>query len=241
MCKISIVNNLLASEISIESKAELNKLIEKYILENPEIILKAWKLIEAKQKNEQELKEKKLIQQFEEIIFSQKGIFYDPKVQPVIVSFVDFNCSFCKKSDEVISAVIKKYPDIIYLVKNYPILGEGSVIAARAAIFLQFNESSQTYLSFINLMMKSSSRLTLEKINTFARSSGSPLNITLEKLQSSDINDKLEENFRLSEMLGISGTPTLLINNKIYRGHIEGDNLDEIINTYIGDISKPQN
>ena len=42
-------------------------------------------------------------------------------------------------------------------------------------------------------------------------------------------------------MLGISGTPTLLINNRLYRGHIEGDNLDEIINTYRGYISESQN
>ena len=241
LCNICALNILSASELSQKMKDEMHNLIEEYILGNPEIVLKALKLIETKQIVEQELREKILIKENKDIIFSQAGVFYDPEQHLVIVSFIDFNCSFCKKSDAVLSRAIEKNPDITYLVKNFPILGETSVLAARAAIFLKNNEERQTYLNFVNLMMSNPSKITLKTINSIARSSGSSLNITLDKLKSSDIDNTLNENFRLSDVLEISGTPTLLINNKLYRGHIEGDNLDEIIKTYRGEISKPQN
>ena len=41
-------------------------------------------------------------------------------------------------------------------------------------------------------------------------------------------------------MLGIAGTPTFIINGEIYRGHLEGYELEEIINNYRKKIHKKQ-
>jgi protein-disulfide isomerase len=51
-----------------------------------------------------------------------------------IVEFFDYNCPYCKRVKPEIQALMAADPDIRLVYREWPILGEGSVFAARAAL-----------------------------------------------------------------------------------------------------------
>ena len=51
-----------------------------------------------------------------------------------IVEFFDYNCPYCKRVKPEIQALMAADPDIRLVCREWPILGEGSVFAARAAL-----------------------------------------------------------------------------------------------------------
>ena len=234
-------NPLLASsEISEKAKDELFVLIEEYILKNPEIILQAFKKLENKQLAEKQIREKQIINENIKKIFHTNGKILNPEENIIIVAFVDLNCAYCKKSDYEIRKILKLHKDIHYIIKHFPILGESSMLAARASISIRLQEDFNVYLKFYNNLMMSKSKLSLTEIERIAVNSGANTDIMIRTLYTNKVDEIINANYKVGEMLGIAGTPTFIINGEIYRGHLEGYELEEIINTYRKRIQKKQ-
>ena len=108
----------LLTEKNSEIK-ELNLLIEKYILENPEIIIKAIEIYQNQQNFRMLNQEKKLIKNLSSEIFEDKNSYnYGNKDSKItIVEFVDYNCGYCKKNHEIIMRFLKKNNNVRYIVK----------------------------------------------------------------------------------------------------------------------------
>ena len=234
-------NPLLASsEISEKAKDELFVLIEEYILKNPEIIVEAFKKLENKQLAEKKIREKQIINENIKKIFHLNGEILNPEKNIIIVAFVDLNCAYCKKSDYEIRKILKLNKDIKYIIKHFPILGESSMLAARASISVRLEENFNVYLKFYNNLMMSKSKLSLTEIERIAVNSGANTDIMIRTLYTSKVDKIINANYKVGEILGIAGTPTFIINGEIYRGHLEGYELEEIINNYRKEIQKKQ-
>ena len=165
------------------------------------------------------------------------NIFLNPNKNLVIVSFVDFNCTFCKKSDLVIRDLLKSNSDIIYLVKDFPILGELSLLAARASVSVMLHEVKNVHSEFVRNLMGIESEITMEKIRAIGLKSGVKSEDVFKYMYANEVDKIISSNFEIGRKLGLEGTPSFLINNKVYRGHIDSDNLKEIINTYRRQLS----
>ena len=239
---ITLLKNplLASSEISEKAKAELFVLIEEYILKNPEIILQAFKKLENKQLAEKKTRETQIINENIKKIFNSNGEILNPEENIIIVAFVDLNCAYCKKSDYEIRKILKLHKDIHYIIKHFPILGESSMLAARASISIRLKEDFNVYLEFYNNLMMSKFKLSLKEIERIAVNSGANTDIMISTLYTNKVDEIINANYKVGEMLGIAGTPTFIINGEIYRGHLEGYELEEIINTYRKRIQKKQ-
>ena len=226
-----------ALETTSETKEAIFSAIEEYIMANPSIILRALKKLEDDQLEIKQSKEKQSIIENQELIFSYNDIFLNPNKNLVIVSFVDFNCTFCKKSDLVIRDLLKSNGDIIYLIKDFPILGESSLLAARASVSIMLHEVKKVHSEFVRNLMGIGSEITMEKIRAIALKSGVKSENVFKYMYANEVDKIISSNFEIGRKLGLEGTPSFLINNKVYRGHIDSDNLKEIINTYRRQLS----
>ena len=162
LCSLLIfgTSGVMASDTTSVTKEEIFSAIEEYIMANPSIILRALKKLEDDQLEMKQLKEKQTIIENKDLIFSYNDIFLNPNKDLVIVSFVDFNCTFCKKSDLVIRDLLKSNSDIIYLVKDFPILGELSLLAARASVSVMLHEvKNVSELSKLLMLMAKDNKL----------------------------------------------------------------------------------
>ena len=226
-----------ALETTSETKEAIFSAIEEYIMANPSIILSALKKLEDDQLEIKQSKEKQSIIENQELIFSYNDIFLNPNKNLVIVSFVDFNCTFCKKSDLVIRDLLKSNSDIIYLIKDFPILGESSLLAARASVSVMLHEVKKVHSEFVKNLMGIEPEITMEKIRAIGLKSGVKSEDVFKYMYANEVDKIINSNFEIGRKLGLEGTPSFLINNKVYRGHIDSDNLKEIINTYRRQLS----
>ncbi len=227
---------LHSNELSLlsEDKSELNELnllIKKYILENPEIIIEAIEIYQKKQNFKKKDKEKKLLKSLNSEIFDDKNSYQygDKNSNTTIVEFVDYNCGYCKKNHNIIMKFLKKNGNIRYIVKELPILGERSLLASKVAILIYLVDGSEVYRKFFNFLMTHKNQLNFKILKSFASKAGSTIKNFENQINIKKVNSIIATNLLLAEKLSINGTPTFIIGDSIIRGFISSEELQEII------------
>jgi protein-disulfide isomerase len=106
------------------------------IRENPQIVMEAAAILEAQE-------DARKADQSVALMSSRRDVLERDPNAPVlgnvdgdvtIVEFFDYNCPYCKRVKPEIQALMAADPDIRLVYREWPILGEGSVFAARAAL-----------------------------------------------------------------------------------------------------------
>ena len=221
------------SEENIDRK-EIESIIHEYIMNNPELIIKSVEKLRQVAEQEDDDKKNFLIKNFE-LFANDKNIPWqgEKNASVILIEFFDYNCGYCKKSLDAITNILKSYNNIKVSFRDYPILSTTSTSAAKAALAAQ---KQGKYFNFHSNLMKFQGNLTEEEIFNIAKSSG--LKIKQLKLDMDDpeivtiINDTRD----LAKSLGIRGTPTFLINGKLFAGALDENRLKFLIDEALSEI-----
>ena len=204
--------------------------IERYLLNNPEIILKSLKNYEEKIEKQQ-LKDdvKKIKSNLDSLNDISNGMYAGNKnSQKVIIKFFDFNCSYCKKAYPDMEKIVRK-ADIKVIYKNFPILSENSVYLAKVAILIA-EKGVQKFNKFYKFINETKGRISEEKLMKIVNE----LKINLDDLKNEDINQRIEKKLKkdidLANKLGLRGTPAFVVGEEIIFGYISSDELMKKIN-----------
>ena len=215
------------------SKEELNKLIYEYIMENPEVILDSVDKLRKKMEENAGLDESYLKENFLQFA-NNPNIPYMGSEKPkvIIIEFFDYNCGYCKKSLDAVTELLRTEYDLKISFRDYPILSPSSRVAAKAALA---SREQGKYFKFHSALMSMQGNLNKDMIFSIA----SNLNIDIDKLKKDmkkiEIEEIIEQTKSLARKLDIRGTPTFIINGKIYAGALELNKLREIINKSLSD------
>ena len=215
------------------SKEELDKYIYEYIMENPEVILESVDKLRQKMQEDASVDDEFLKQNFIEMANNNNIPFMgsdNPKV--TIIEFFDYNCGYCKKSLEAITELLRSEFDLKVSFRDYPILSPSSRTAAKAALAAR---KQGKYFALHSALMSMQGNLNEDKI--FKAASNLEINISKlkEDMNEIDIEKILQENEDLARKLNIRGTPTFIINGKLYAGALELNKLKSIINESMND------
>ncbi len=208
----------------------LQKEIRRYILENPDIIFEAADLV---RKREAALE----IQEDEDLIRSNfKEIFYDnysyvggnPDGDITLVEFVDYKCGYCRKASDIVREFLKEDQNIRFIVKEFPILGEASLVSSKFAIAVKNVGGPEKYKLVHEILLT----LTAEPNEPYLRRIANELQINPEKLfetmESEPILQEISRTAKLAEKLQISGTPTFILDEQFLRGFVPLDVLLQV-------------
>jgi len=128
---------------------------------------------------------------------------------------VDHGCGVCKRFHPILKELIRRDPGIRLFYKEWPILGAASVLASRAAIASQ---QQGKYNVFIDALLGSRSPLSAPNITALAQSVGIKIKQLEQDMKSPKVDEILLKNYQLAERLGLNGTPSLVIERKLFRG-----------------------
>lgn len=134
-----------------------------------------------------------------------------------IVVFSDYQCPYCRRMHPPLQALLREDPKVKIVYRDWPILGPESVEAARAAIAAGYQ---RRHAAFNDALMASRGRITSEGIRAAAERAG----VDWARLQAdqkrnaAEIEQALARTHRYAGMLGISGTPALLVNDYLIPG-----------------------
>ena len=221
-----LLNNSF-SEDNTKLKSQIEKIIEKYLIENPEVIIESLENYRIEQEAKFEEDKRVFINDFYENKKYESLPFIGNTTGPIIiVEFIDYNCGYCKKTLQIIRKLLNKNSAIKIVFIDFPILSESSYIAGKAAL-AAFQQDA--YFKYHSELLKSNNEFTESYLIELAKK----LNLDIKKfkkdINSEEIKKKLDYNIEFARNLNIRGTPSFIINKKIYPGAYELDNLEEII------------
>ncbi len=199
--------------MSPEEKTQIEQVVRDYLLNNPEVLVE----VSRKLQEQQQQKMVKMQQDAQKKIPKLANELFNNKASPMIgnpdgsvtvVEFFDYQCPHCKDMSPVLETVIKQNPDVRVVYKEFPIFGSASMYASQAA--LAANQQGK-YKQMHDALMETSNPLTDKKVMEAAESVG--LNITKLKqdMDSDIVRNELEQNLKLSQKLGLLGTPAFVV------------------------------
>jgi protein-disulfide isomerase len=176
-------------------------------LKNPEVLREASAELETRvtaaddKRRGEALKESRAL-----LNDSPRGVVIgNPKGDVVLVEFFDYNCGYCKRAFPDKMNLIKADPKLKVVLKEFPVLGQSSVDAARVAVAVRMQDPGK-YLEFHQKLLLSRGEVTRDRALAVAKESGLDMARIERDLKSPEINATLEESAELSEKLAISGT-----------------------------------
>ena len=210
------------ASLSSEDKAEVQLLIENYIRENPEIVQQALADLARREAEQRRNFALELVQMDENDPF-----IGNPDGDITIYEFSDYNCGYCKRIFADLQSVLSELPDVKLVVKEFPILAESSVVAAKAAIAAQ---RQGKFPDFHRTMMTWRGRIDEKAVLSAARTAG----LEIDRLQA-DMEDDLTlsvltKTRAAATALEIRGTPALVIGDRLIPGAISKTEILDLIN-----------
>lgn len=145
----------------------------------------------------------------------------------IIVEFSDFQCPFCKTSQSALKKVLQTYGNNIRLVfKNLPLeIHSQAFSSARAA----FCAGEQNRFWQYHDALFASDNLSAETLNQIASQVGLNLPEFKACLNSETSRIAVLKDIGEAKRLGINGTPTFIINGKLFRGALSFDEFKDVI------------
>ena len=221
------LNNFIAS-LTFAQDTDLEKKVLEIIRNNPEIIMEAIKIMQAKDaKNKQEQADRNIKSNKQRLEDDKNApILGNPNGEITIVEFFDYNCGYCRRAFKTIMNLIADNNAVKVVMRELPILGDASVFTAKASLASQ---KQQKYEEFHVALMNNRSRNTEKSVLKIAKKIGMDIDQLQLDMNSSFVLDHIEESQKLSESLGISGTPAFVFGEKIVPGAIDLQAMKDLV------------
>jgi protein-disulfide isomerase len=199
-----------------------------YIESHPEVIMDSLNRADARQKDAE------ANEAATQLAARRDEVFNDPAApvagaaagDATLVEFFDYKCPYCRKAAPVLDQLMQADPGVRIVFKEYPILGPGSVFAAKAALAAQ---KQGKYLPFHNALYASHGPITEASAMEAANNVGLDVNRLKTDMADPAIEKAINDNLALAEALRISGTPTWVTLKHITPGLVGLDALKQMI------------
>jgi Protein-disulfide isomerase len=205
--------------------------VRAYLLENPEVLMEAVDVYQQRQAEAQVANDADLIAAYADPIFddSNDAVYGNPTGDIVIVEFSDYRCGYCKKAYPDVQALLEKDGNIKLIVKEFPILGDASVLAARFAVATKLVEGDEAYLKLHDELMQSRGDISEGALRRLANGLEIDADKVIAEMESDAVTAILAQNHQLATALQISGTPAFIMGDQMLRGYVPYDGMVEIV------------
>lgn len=221
-----------AQSFSQGQRGEIEKIIKEYLLANPEILEEVSAELTKRQTLAEAEKHRVAVEKNADTIFnSQRGVVLGNKTGDVnFVEFFDYNCGYCKKAMNDMLDLMKSDPKLRVTLKEFPVLGPGSVEAAQVAIAVRMQDpTGKKYLDFHQKLLGGRGQADKARALAVAKEVGVDMAKLEKDMVSPEVAATLNENFKLAEDMGLNGTPSYVIGKDVVVGAVGLDGLTKKI------------
>lgn len=210
-------------------KEEIGKIVREYLLAHPEIMVEVQQALEKKQAEERAAQAKAAVKENSDAIFNASTdiALGNPEGKTTIVEFFDYNCGYCKRAVSDMDAIIESNPDVRFVLKEFPILGQDSVDAHKVSYALKLI-APEKYGDFHRALMTGEHADEARAIEV-AKSLGVTEEALRAKMAEAPHDDSVREAYRLASKLGITGTPSYILGDEAVFGAVGETELSQKI------------
>jgi len=206
----------------------VEQVVEQYLRKHPEVIEQSLLILQAQRKEEEREHTRQMIatKQAELLNDPHSPVSGNLEGDVTVVEFFDYRCGYCKRVAGTVTQLQHDDPNVRVVYKDYPILGEASVLAARAALAAK---AQGKHLAFHEALLASEEELTQETILAMATAVGLDTEKLHKDMESPSIQSTIERNQALARELGINGTPGFIVGTELVPGALDLKDLKNLI------------
>ena len=202
-------------------RSDFERMLKDYLADHPEAIQEALDALAAKKAAAKAAQQKAAIRANAAALFASphQVILGNRTGDVTLVEFFDYNCGYCKRALADLLEVMKSDPKLKVVLKEFPILGPGSVEAARVAIAVRMQDAGGArYLEFHRKLLESRGHNDKSTALAVAAELGLDMARLERDMASEEVDKSLKETTRLGEVLGINGTPGYVVGPSVIVG-----------------------
>lgn len=202
-------------------RAAIEKIVHEYIVNHPEVLEEAMAALEKKQAAEASAGLARTLEDKKSVLYdsTRQMVLGNPKGDVTVVEFFDYNCGYCKRALGDMLTLIDKDPKVRVVLKEFPVLGQGSTEAARVSVAVS-RIAPERYLDFHKRLLGGRGAADHAKAMEAAKEAGVDMKALDKALADKEIGATLEEVYGLATGLGLSGTPSYVIGKDVVPGAI---------------------
>ncbi|MDF3419557.1 thioredoxin domain-containing protein [Sulfitobacter sp. KE29] len=210
----------------VEQEA-IKALILQTIRENPEVLVDTLLAFQEEAQAQAQAEQRAAIQRVGELLLADAntGVMGNPEGDIVVVEFFDYNCPYCRRAAPVLFELIEENPDLRIIVREWPILGPDSELAARASLAAIKQNGFEAFHDALMAQPRANA--------VFIRRAAEQAGLDYDQLQADmdapEVDAHIAKSHDLARQLGISGTPTFLIGETLVPGLLEKADLQALI------------
>ncbi|MDF7777698.1 DsbA family protein [Sphingomonas sp. AOB5] len=200
--------------------AKMEEVVRNYLLTHPEILPEAMEKLQEKEYAKAIAPNRKAMET------PYRGAEWgNPKGDVTVVAFLDYACGYCRASLPALAELVKNDPKVRIVYREFPVLGDNSVLAARWALaageqgkFKPFHEA-----------LYAGGQISEASINAAAAKAGLDMNLAKQTIGTPRVETEIATNHRLAQSVGGQGTPVWVIGDKVIPGYVEYSVLAEAV------------
>ena len=150
----------------------------------------------------------------------------NPDGDVTVVEFFDYNCPYCKRAMAEVQGLLEADRNVRLVYREWPILSEGSVFAAKAA--LAAREQGQ-YEEFHWALMGMQGRAEEASVLRVAEEIGLDVEQLRADMDAPEVEEHIATSMRLTQALGFNGTPSFVIGETLVPGFVDEEQLRSVV------------
>ena len=208
-------------------RGQVERIVHAYLLEHPEVLPEAMDKLRARETARADEAATAAIRTDGPKLVTPFASAWTGSAQPdvSVVAFLDYNCGYCRANIPALAALIQADPKVRIVYREYPVLGDASVLAARWALAA----AQQGKFKAFHDALYSGERLSQASLDAAILRAGIDRGAGQAALTSDAVEQELAANFRLGRNLQVSGTPAFVIGNRRYEGVLTLEELQRAV------------
>ncbi len=221
-----------AQTFSSDQRQEIGGIVKDYLLAHPEVMQDVMAELEKRQQAAEAEKHRAAVVEHNATLFSSphQVVLGNPHGNVTMVEFFDYNCAYCKRALSDMLELLKTDPNLKFVLKEFPVLGEGSVEAARVAVAARMQDATgKKYIEFHQKLLGGRGAADKARALAAAKEVGFDMARIEKDMGSDEVKKTIDENMKLADALGVNGTPSYVVGDEVVVGAVGLDTLKEKI------------
>jgi protein-disulfide isomerase len=214
---------LHAQTFSEAQRGEIEGIVKAYLVAHPEVIQEVMTEIDKRQAEAEAEKHREGVKQYSKVLFysPRQVTLGNPDGDVTMVEFFDYNCGFCRRALADMLDLMKGDPKLRVVLKEFPVLGPGSVEAAQVAVAVRMQDKDGTkYLEFHQKLLSGRGQADRARALAVAKEVGLDVGRIEKDMASGEAKETIDENLKVAEALGLNGTPSYVIGSDVVVGAV---------------------
>ncbi|MEP2027894.1 MAG: DsbA family protein [Paracoccaceae bacterium] len=214
-----------------EERAAFQSEVRAYLLQNPNVIMEAVAALEEANAAQQAQADQDLVRDNASAIFDDgySWVGGNPEGDITLVEFLDYRCGYCRRAHGEVAELLESDGNIRLIVKELPILGEESLLAARFAIAAKQVAGDAEYKLLNDALMTYNAEINEKTLRRLSNTLALDSDAIMAAMDSDAVTQEITQTRALAQLLQINGTPTFVMEDQLLRGYLPLEQMQALV------------